>query len=220
MKLSTRNNNIASPAGERQGDNPLFPVFLKLNQLHTVLIGAGNVGLEKLTAILQNSPQAKVTVIALTVLQEVHVLAAQYNGVVIKQKSFMANDLDEANLVIAATNDATLNKYIHGTAHERRLLLNVADKPELCDFYLSSIVQKGDLKVAISTNGKSPTIAKRLKEVLNDALPGELDTTLQQMSQLRDLLNGDFAEKVKTLNEITAVLVNKKGNKGKSSGAK
>lgn len=198
----------------------MFPVFLKLNQLHTVLIGAGKVGLEKLTAILQNSPEAKVTVIALTFLPEVHILAAQYNGVVIKQKSFTSNDLDEANLVVAATNDAKLNDYILESAHERRLLVNVVDKPDLCDFYLSSIVQKGDLKVAISTNGKSPTIAKRLKEVLNEALPGEIDTTLQQMSQLRDSLNGDFAEKVKTLNEITAVLVSKKENKEKSSGIK
>jgi siroheme synthase-like protein len=57
-----------------------------------------------------------------------------------------------------------LNKYIRHSAHDRKLLINVADKPELCDFYLGSIVQKGDLKIAISTNGKSPTIAKRLKK--------------------------------------------------------
>jgi siroheme synthase-like protein len=90
-------------------------------------------------------------------------------------------------------------------------LINVADKPELCDFYLGSIVQKGNLKIAISTNGKSPTIAKRLKEVLNEGLPGELDTTLEQMSRLRNTLKGDFAEKVKTLNEITSVLIDDAG---------
>jgi len=185
----------------------LFPIFLKLNDLHTVLIGGGNVGLEKLTAILNNSPDAKVTVIALAILPELHVLAAAYSQVNIIQKSFSDTDLDNADVVIAATNDSELNKFIRESAHERKLLINVADKPELCDFYLGSIVQKGDLKIAISTNGKSPTIAKRIKEVLNEALPAELDLTLQHMSNLRNSLNGDFAYKVRKLNEVTSVLV-------------
>ena len=145
------------------GDNQLFPVFIKLNELHTVLIGAGNIGLEKLTAIVNNSPLATVTIIARTFLPEVHALAAQFNGVKILQKTFEDTDLDNANLVIAATNDNALNEYIVKAAHERNLLVNIADKPALCDFYLGSIVQKGDLKLAISTNGKSPTVAKELK---------------------------------------------------------
>src|SRR6202012_6147958 len=117
---------------------------------------------------------------------------------------------DNADLVIAATDDGTLNDHIRQSAHQRKLLVNVADKPELCDFYLGSIVQKGDLKVAISTNSQSPTVAKRIKEVLNDNLPDELDITLQQMSQLRDTLSGDFASKVKKLNEISSVLIEPK----------
>ena len=113
-------------------------------------------------------------------------------------------------MVIAATNDSELNNFIRQSAHDSKLLINVADKPELCDFYLGSIVQKGDLKIAISTNGKSPTIAKRLKEVLNEGLPDELDITLQQMSELRNSLGGDFAYKVRKLNEVTSVLVEPK----------
>ena len=218
MKATPKNKDLGKPADKKQPGNPLFPVFLKLNNLHTVLIGAGNVGLEKLTAILNNSPEAKVTVIGLAFLPEIYVLAAKYESVVIKQKFFSAGDLDDANIVVAATNDAELNDYIRESARERRLLVNVADKPDLCDFYLGSIVQKGDLKIAISTNGKSPTVAKRMKEVLNDALPGEIDTTLQQMSQLRNTLSGDFAEKVKTLNEITKVLVSDKEIIEESSG--
>lgn len=185
----------------------MFPVFLKLGELHTVLVGAGNVGLEKLTAILHNSPDVRVTVIALSILPEVHALAAAYKAVTIVQKSFDDSDLDNAGIVIAATNNSELNNFVRQSAHDRKLLINVADKPDLCDFYLSSIVQKGNLKIAISTNGKSPTIAKRLKEVLNDGLPDELDTTLQQMSSLRNSLSGDFAYKVKKLNEVTSVLV-------------
>ncbi len=210
MTLLRKDNGLSAVQTEKAVGNPLFPVFLKLNELHTVLIGAGNVGLEKLTAILHNSPDASVTVIALSILPEVHVLAAEYKGLNIIQKSFTDNDLDKADLVIAATNDSNLNIFIRQSAHDRKLLINVADKPELCDFYLSSIVQKGDLKIAISTNGKSPTIAKRLKEVLNEGLPDELDNTLQQMSTLRNSLNGDFAYKVKKLNEVTSVLVEPK----------
>jgi len=194
---------------EENMGNQLFPVFLKLNELHTMLIGAGNVGLEKLTAILNNSNSAKVTVIAKEVLPEVSQLSESFSGVKIRQKSFEAADLDTADIVVAATDDSELNNIIRQAAKERKLLINVADKPELCDFYLGSIVKKGDLKLGISTNGKSPTVAKRIKEVLNTALPDELDITLQQLNDLRNTLTGDFAYKVKELNRITAVLSNK-----------
>ena len=88
-------------------------------------------------------------------------------------------------------------------ANEKGILVNAADKPELCDFYLGSVVQKGNLKIAISTNGKSPTIAKRLKEVLNETLPDEIDTLLNSMQTIRNKMSGDFTEKVKQLNELT-----------------
>src|SRR5205085_2366044 len=83
------------------------------------------------------------------------------------------------------------------------------DKPELCDFYLSSVVKKGNLKIAISTNGKSPTIAKRLKEIFTDVVPDEMDRLLDNMQHIRNQLSGDFNEKVAKLNEITEVLVAK-----------
>ena len=98
-------------------------------------------------------------------------------------------------------------------ARQRHLLINVADKPDLCDFYLGSIVKKGDLKIGISTNGKSPTVAKRLKEIFQTNLPDELDLTLQQMNKLRNTLGGDFAHKVKVLNKATASLVNHSNEK-------
>lgn len=186
--------------------NQLFPVFIKLNELHTVVIGGGPIGLEKLTAILGNSTQARVTVIAREIIDELKDFVTAFPLVEIKQKSFEPHDLNGANIVVAATNDNVLNVEIREAAKLRGLLVNVADKPELCDFYLGSIVQKGDLKIAISTNGKSPTIAKRLKEVLDESIPEELDTTLQQMNSLRNSLQGDFSDKVKKLNEVTEIL--------------
>ncbi|WGQ11795.1 TSUP family transporter [Pedobacter gandavensis] len=190
--------------------NQLFPVFIKLNTIRTVLIGAGPVGLEKLAAILSNSPEARIRVIAKEILPEFRELAAAHEGVIILEREFMTGDLDHADLVVAATNNNALNQQIRLEADQRNLLVNFADKPDLCNFYLGSIVKKGDLKIAISTNGKSPTIAKRLKEVLNENLPEELIDTLGNMEALRNTLSGDFAEKVTRLNEVTSILVAEK----------
>lgn len=210
MPLLTKNNELPDDAVKAPEKNELFPVFLKLNELHTVLIGAGTIGLEKLNAVLANSPQARVTVIANDFLPEVHHLASAYQQVNILQKTFADSDLDTADLVVAATGNPQLNDYIRQSARDRKLLVNIADKPALCDFYLGSIVQKGNLKIAISTNGKSPTVAKRIKEVLNEGIPDEIDTTLTQVNQIRNSLNGNFTEKVRQLNELTAVLVEQK----------
>jgi siroheme synthase-like protein len=174
--LPNQSDNAASFSEEEKG-NQLFPVFIKLNKLRTLLIGAGNIGLEKLTAIVNNSHQAKITIVAEIVSSDVYALIANYPLIKVKQKSFDVSDLENIDIVFAATNNNILNEEIRAVTHERGLLINVADKPDLCDFYLGSIVQKGDLKIAISTNGKSPTIAKRLKQILNEGIPAELDET-------------------------------------------
>ncbi|MBS7563922.1 bifunctional precorrin-2 dehydrogenase/sirohydrochlorin ferrochelatase [Mucilaginibacter sp. Bleaf8] len=203
---SQQDTDTALNSEKEPDGNQLFPVFLKLNQLHTVLVGAGNVGLEKLTALLNNSPYASITIVADKVSSEVKQLAADYPQITIHEKFFEDDDLNVADIVVAATGDNELNVRIRQAARKRKLLINVADKPDLCDFYLGSIVKKGDLKIGISTNGKSPTVAKRLKEVLNTALPDDINTTLQQISALRNTLSGDFASKVKALNKATEVL--------------
>ncbi len=187
--------------------NQLFPVFLKLNELQVLLVGAGNIGLEKLTALISNSPQTRITIVAEKFLPEVVDLSGQYPQIITRYRKFEPADLDNKDIVVLATGDNDLNAEIRELSRERHLLINVADKPELCDFYLGSIVKKGDLKIGISTNGKSPTIAKRLKEVFQENLPEELDISLQQMNQLRNTLNGDFAYKVNALNKATAILV-------------
>lgn len=206
MSLLTQNKDLNKLEAEDQG-NQLFPVFLKLQNFHTLLVGGGNVGLEKLSALLGNSPQAKVTVVADRFLPELLELSGQHTSVKIIKRKFEDSDLEGAELVILATDSRDLHVYIRKLAKEKGLLLNVADTPELCDFYLGSIVKKGNLKIAISTNGKSPTVAKRIKEVLNENIPDEIDDTLEQINKLRLTLSGDFAYKVKALNQATASLV-------------
>jgi siroheme synthase-like protein len=191
--------------------NALFPVFLKLEQMRVLVVGAGNVGLEKLNAIVQNAPDTQIKVVALVINEQVRGLAEKHRTIQLAEKAFEETDLDGVQVVIVAVNDPGASIAISNLARQKGRLVNVADKPELCDFYLSSIVQKGNLKIAISTNGKSPTIAKRLKEVLNDALPDKLDDILNNMHTIRNRMNGNFAEKVKKLDEITSVLVTNKG---------
>jgi len=187
----------------KAGSNRLFPVFLKLENLAVLIIGGGYVGMEKLQAVITNSPAAKITLVAKQVSNEIKELAKQYHNIVLIEKPYESNDLNGNDIIIAAINDAAISQQIAADAKTKKILVNVADKPELCDFYLSAVVQKGDLKIAISTNGKSPTIAKRIKEVLQDSLPVEIDDLLTNMQRIRNKMSGDFAEKVKQLNEIT-----------------
>ncbi|MEI6949330.1 TSUP family transporter [Paraflavisolibacter sp. H34] len=188
------------------GTNHLFPIFLKLEQMRLLIVGGGNVGLEKLHAVLQNSPATRIRLVAITISEEIKGLAEVHPNIELVERAFEPADLDEADLVITALNDKVASEAIRDEAKSRNKLINAADKPELCDFYLSSVVKKGNLKIAISTNGKSPTIAKRLRETFEEAIPAEMDHLLNNMQAIRNRLHGDFSEKVDKLNKITEVL--------------
>jgi|SRR5690606_22074643 len=212
QNLLEKMNSFQSEKSEAvvgKSTNELFPVFLKLQNFHTLLVGAGNVGLEKLTALVGNSPHANISVVATQVSAEFSTLASKHQNVVVNKRPFQETDLDGVSLIVLASDNTKLHHYIYELAKERGILLNVADTPDLCDIYLGSIVKKGNLKIAISTNGKSPTLAKRVKEVLNDALPAEIDETLDNLNAFRNSIKGDFSDKVRRLNQVTAGLVDK-----------
>ena len=185
--------------------NTLFPVFLKLEKLNLLVVGGGNVGEEKLSALIKNSPNAKVRLVATEIQSPVKEILLSHS-IPFKEKAFGEDDLEGIDLAIVAINDKAISAEIHEVCKSKGILTNVADKPALCDFYLGSIVQRGNLKIAISTNGKSPTIAKRVKEFLNEAFPPEIDDLLDNMEKIRYSLAGDFSDKVRQLNDITGVL--------------
>lgn len=189
--------------------NTLYPVFLKIDQLPVLLVGAGRVGSEKLSFILKSSPRALVTVLAPDISRDIEEMSLEYPSVHIVRKSFEPSDLDGFRLVIAGTANPEVNRQVWQASREYGILANIADTPELCDFYLGSIVTKGNLKVAISTNGTSPTFAKRLREVLEETLPDQIDEILIRLKEIRQQLKGDFEEKIRQLDEITKVM--KKG---------
>jgi siroheme synthase-like protein len=196
------------PSLTKTGNN-LFPVFVKLENLQLLIVGGGHIGLEKLKTVLLNSPATSIRIVAIHFSEEIRELAALHKNIELIEMAYRYEHLERVNLIISAVDDPLVSELIRSDAKQSNILINVADDPDLCDFYLGSVVKKGDLKIAISTNGQSPTIAKRLKELFSETLPNELNEVLESMHQIRSKLTGDFAEKVTVLNEITKVLAAK-----------
>jgi precorrin-2 dehydrogenase/sirohydrochlorin ferrochelatase len=190
--------------------NHLYPIFLKVHELNILLVGGGFVATEKLEFLLKSSPLAHVTVVSREFRPEFLEVASKAEKVTLIEDIYHEKYLGGKHLVIGATDNKAVNRQIRDEAKERFLLVNIADTPELCDFYLGGIVTKGNLKIAISTNGKSPTTAKRLRQLLEEVLPEEIDDLLENLNAYRATLKGDFEYKVKAMNEITEGLVRKK----------
>ncbi len=182
--------------------NELYPIFLKVSKLNIMIIGGGSVGFEKLSFLLKSSPNANVVVAAEDFSKEIIALANKYK-IPLMWRPYSKNLLHKQHMVIAATNNNEVNREIHHDAKAKQLLINVADTPDLCDFYLGSIVTKGNVKVAISTNGKSPTMAKRLRQFFEDVIPENVDELVENLSFYRKSIKGNFTEKVLRLNKLT-----------------
>lgn len=186
--------------------NELYPIFLKVHQLNVLIVGGGNVALEKLSFLLKSSPNAKVTLLAKEFDSKILLLAKKHQ-VTITQGTYHYFSLQNKHLVIGATNNSVVNKTIQKEAKVRNILVNIADTPELCDFYLGGIVTKGHVKIAISTNGKSPTMAKRLRQLLEDIIPEDINTLAENLNNYRHSLQLTFKEKVTHLNQLTKSLI-------------
>ena len=189
--------------------NNLYPIFLKVHQLNTLLVGGGFVGTEKLAFLLKSSPKAQVTAVSREFNEDFLALAKDNPYVTLIEDVYHEKYLGAKHIVIAATDDKAVNRRIHDDAKERFLLVNVADTPDLCDFYLGGIVSKGNVKIAISTNGKSPTTAKRLRQLLEEVIPEDINELVENINKYRETLKGDFEYKVEALNKLTEGLVSK-----------
>ena len=196
--------NSQQPTANSQ--NELYPIFLKLHNLDVLIVGGGNVGLEKLSFLLKSSPNANVEVVAPRFLPELVTLAEKHQSVKLTAKKFNRWMLRKRHMVIACTDDLKVNRRVYDLCRKRHLICNIADTPDLCDYYLGGIVTKGNVKIAISTNGKSPTTAKRLREFFEEVIPEDINQMVQNLNDYRKTLKGDFEEKVQKMNEITETL--------------
>ena len=160
----------------------LFPLFLKLAGRPSLLVGAGEIALQKIPSLL--SAEARLRVIAPRVHPEIAALAQQ-GRIELHQREFAPADLENTFMVIAATDNPKVNAAIYQEAVARNILCNSVDDPPHCDFYFGSVVTRGDLQIAISTAGESPALAQRLRREIDQQLPADLGPWLRDLGQLR-----------------------------------
>ena len=186
--------------------NNLYPVFLKTKSLHILIVGGGNVAEEKLSFLTKSSPDAKITMVSPLFRKNTLDLARSFNVALIKSV-YNADFLLGKHLVIATTDQPEVNMKVYYDCRSMNKLVNVADNPPYCDFYMGGIVTKGNVKIAISTNGKSPTTAKRLRQFFEDVIPEDISRMVRNLNAYRKTIKGDFEQKVSAMNEVTETLI-------------
>lgn len=188
--------------------NNLYPIFLKSKNLNFLIVGGGFVAEEKLSFLLKSSPEAKVTMVSPMFRQGTLDLSKK-GCVELIQDRYQKIYIENKHIVIATTDVPEVNVQIWKDCRAEAKLVNVADNPPYCDFYMGGIVTKGNVKIAISTNGKSPTIAKRLRQFFEEVIPENIDDLVKNLNKYRKTIKGNFEEKVQKLNEFTKSLVEK-----------
>ncbi|MCZ7607319.1 MAG: bifunctional precorrin-2 dehydrogenase/sirohydrochlorin ferrochelatase [Planctomycetota bacterium] len=160
----------------------MYPVFLKLEGRPVLVVGAGKVALRKVEALLEAG--AAVRVVAPEVCPGLQELAAA-GRLVLQQRPWQIDDCAGTLLVVAATGDAALNAQIRQSARTAGALVNAVDDPDNCDFYVPAVARRGDLRIAVSTQGAAPLIASRVREHLEKTLPVELADVIEAVSAER-----------------------------------
>lgn len=163
----------------------MYPIFLKLEGRPALVVGAGKVALRKVQALLDAG--AVTRVIAPDVCVELKQLA-DARKLTLQARAWQPADCAGALLVVAATGDAGINAQIREAAHLAGALVNAVDDPANCDFYVPAVARRGDLRIAVSTQGAAPLIASRVREHLEKTLPAELADVIDAVSIERERL--------------------------------
>ena len=175
----------ASPQSTQSETPDLFPIFLKLEGQQCLVIGAGAVAQPKIASLLASG--AKVTVVAPQAAGAVRGWA-EAGKIRWEARPFVPADLNGVFLAVAATSVAEVNRQVYQEARRRNILLNAVDDPPHCDFYYGSVVRRGALQIAISTNGKSPALAQRLRQEMENTYGEEYEKWLDDLGRERQRL--------------------------------
>jgi len=165
----------------------LYPIMIELAGCRVTVIGAGEVSLRKVTDLLRCG--AQVSVIAPSMHEGFVALAEDYGDwLIMIQREYRSGDAADSLLVFTTTDDAAVNQAVFAEACERATLINSADDPSNCSFFLPSSYCKGDLVLCLSTSGASPALAARLRRGLQEHIPENIDTTLEALNAARQML--------------------------------
>jgi precorrin-2 dehydrogenase/sirohydrochlorin ferrochelatase len=159
-----------------------YPVFLDIKGRSCLVVGGGCVGTRKVETLLECG--ALVTVVSINATETLKRLS-QEALITLKIRAYRSSDLNGRFLIIGATNDERLNQQLSQDAEKCNLLCNIADRPAVSNFILPSIVQRGDLVIAISTAGNSPAFAKKLRQDIEKQYGEEYGVFLQLMGAVR-----------------------------------
>jgi precorrin-2 dehydrogenase/sirohydrochlorin ferrochelatase len=168
-----------------------YPIHLDINNRDCLVVGGGGVGTRKVDNLLKCG--ARVTVVSPEISPELQDWS-NTEPLVLKYRPYRSTDLEGMFLVIGATDDETLNRQISRDAEARNTLCNIADRPEVCNFILPSIVQRDDLVITISTSGRSPAMAKKLRKKLERQFGPEYADLLRLMGAIRSKLLSEAHE--------------------------
>jgi siroheme synthase-like protein len=184
-----------------------YPLFLDLSARRCLVVGGGRVAERKVRMLLKCG--ARVKVVAPRINESLRRLAEAGRAKVI-ERTFRDADVRSATLVFAATNERATNEKVREAAIARGILVNVADDPELCDFIVPSIVRKGFIVIAISTSGRLPMLAKRLRQEIEARISRDYVRYATKVGRLRKLLMKKITDRSirqKILKEIRKVPV-------------
>jgi precorrin-2 dehydrogenase/sirohydrochlorin ferrochelatase len=163
----------------------LFPIFMKLTRRRCLVVGAGTIAEGKIASLLDAG--ARVRVVAPHATPTISTWARNRRLIWI-QRPFEPADLDRAFLVIAATSSVKVHRLVFREARHRGVLCNAVDEPTRCDFYYPAVVRRGDLQIAVSTSGRSPALAQRLRRELEAQFGPEYGEWLDHLGRSRAAL--------------------------------
>lgn len=163
----------------------LFPMFMKLNVRSCLVVGAGNIGEQKIAGLLETG--ARIRVVAIEATPTVREWARE-GRIELELRPYRSSDLEGVFLAVVATSSRTLNERIYGDAQARRVLCNVVDVPDLCDFFYPSVVRRGDLQIAVSTAGQSPSLAQKIRQQLEKQFGPAYAAWVAELGETRKLI--------------------------------
>ncbi|MFA6449492.1 MAG: bifunctional precorrin-2 dehydrogenase/sirohydrochlorin ferrochelatase [bacterium] len=175
---------------------PMYPIFLELEGERCLVVGGGHVAERKIERLLESG--ARVTVIAPEVTGRIAALAEE-GAITLDERRYAGGEAAEYFLVIAATDDTALNRVVSSDARLKDKIVNIVDVPELCNFYVPSVLRRGDLQIAVSTAGASPSVAKKIREKLEPLFPETYAQLLRRLREFRAQLMEKESEETRRM---------------------